>query len=295
MSYTEKLQSLETKYRMSISSDTNKLQLAKEIIEEAFKEKLVLKVYEYAIAFHYEMIASNLRTNENIQYLVEVASRSQNPNLMIIATAANYDTLNSIERCRAIDYLYITNLSELLCDWSPVQFFIQSLFAYIKPLSTADLFTETGYSTLSIANAFDADGSMIYSHFDTSDQTMIEKFTRRRDSIQQTERVKIENGILVPRVHSYDFIHADCKNYEEDFAPTLDVFMNALTQDGTLILYRTNESRFRTVYPCNEAVVKYVDSFKYNFDIKIGEGLTVLTNHEKVKYFIQDYKNKRNV
>jgi predicted O-methyltransferase YrrM len=295
MSYTENLKSLETKYRMSLSSDTDKLQLAKQIVEESFKEKLGLKVYEYAIAFHYEMIASNQRTNENIQYLTEIASRLQNPNLMMIATAANHDTLNSLERCRAIDYLYITNLSELLCDWSPTQFFIQSLFAYIQPLSTADLFTETGYSTLSIANAFDTPASKIYAHLDTEDQTMIEKFTKRRDGIQQTERVMIENGILVPRVHSYDFIHADCKNYEDDFAPTLDLFMNALSKDGTLILYRTNESRFRTVYPCNEAVVKYVDSFKHKFDINIGEGLTVLTNHEKVKFFVQDYKNKRNV
>jgi len=191
--------------------------------------------------------------------------------------------------------LYLNNLIELLCDWSPAQFFIQSLFAYIQPESTADLFTETGYSTLSIANAFDTPKSKIYAHLDTNDQLVIEKFTRRRDAINQTERVKIENGILIPRVTSYDVIHADCKNYEDDFDPTLSVFMSALSKEGTLILYRTNESRFRTVYPCNEAVVKYVDSFKYHFDVKIGEGVTVLTNHEKVKFFVEDYKNKRNV
>jgi predicted O-methyltransferase YrrM len=241
------------------------------------------------------MIANSAATPTNIKYLIEVARRLQNPNLMMIATAATQDTLTSVERCQSIDYLYMNNLIELTCDWNPVQFFIQSLFAYIKPVSTADLFTETGYSTLSIANAFDTEESRIYAHLDTEDQSVIDKFTRRRDAINQTERVKIENNILVPRVTSFDFIHADCKEYEEDFAPTLDNFMSFLSDEGTLILYRTNESRFRTVYPCNEAVVKYVDSFKYKFDIKIGEGLTVLTNHEKVKFFVEDYKNKRNV
>lgn len=295
MNYPENLKSLETKYRMSLSSDTDKLQLAKEIIEESYKQKLFIKAYEYVIAFHYEMIACNQRTNENIQYLIEIASRLQNPNLMMIATAATQDTLNSVERSRAIDYLYMTNLSELLCDWSPAQFFIQSLFAYIQPESTVDLFTETGYSTLSIANAFDTPKSKIYAHLDTEDQSVIDKFTRRRDGIGQSQRVMIENGILIPRVSSYDIIHADCKNYEDDFDATLSVFMSALSKEGTLILYRTNESRFRTSYPCNDAVVKYTDSFKYHFDVKIGEGLSILTNHEKVKFFVEDYKNKRNV
>ena len=214
---------------------------------------------------------------------------------MMLATAATQDTLNSVERCRAIAYLYLNNLIELTCDWNPVQFFIQSLFAYIQPESTADLFTETGFSTLSIANSFDTDNSRIYAHLDTQDQSVIDKFTQRRDAINQTKRVKIENNILVPRVSSFDMIHADCKGYEEDFAITLDNFMAFLKEEGTLILYRTNESRFRTVYPCNDAVVKYTDSFKYIFDVKIGEGLSILTNHEKVKFFVEDYKNKRNV
>jgi|TARA_R100000479_G_scaffold62697_1_gene29661 predicted O-methyltransferase YrrM len=295
MTYTDKIKSLEIQYRTKSATDVNRVDLTKDIIEESIKEDLNLKAYQYAIAFHYEIIACQKVSPDNIKYLMEVANRLQNPNLMMIATAATQDTLNSVERCRAIDYLYLNNLIELTCDWNPVQFFIQSLFAYIKPESTADLFTETGFSTLSIANSFDTDNSRIYAHLDTQDQSVIDKFTQRRDAINQTKRVKIENNILVPRVSSFDMIHADCKGYEEDFAITLDNFMAFLKEEGTLILYRTNESRFRTVYPCNDAVVKYTDSFKYIFDIKIGEGLSILTNHEKVKFFVEDYKNKRNV
>jgi|TARA_B100000085_G_scaffold69426_2_gene62110 predicted O-methyltransferase YrrM len=295
MTYTDKIKSLEIQYRTKSATDVNRVDLTKDIIEESIKEDLNLKAYQYAIAFHYEIIACQKVSPDNIKYLMEVANRLQNPNLMMIATAATQDTLNSVERCRAIDYLYLNNLIELTCDWNPVQFFIQSLFAYIQPESTADLFTETGFSTLSIANSFDTDNSRIYAHLDTQDQSVIDKFTQRRDAINQTKRVKIENNILVPRVSSFDMIHADCKGYEEDFAITLDNFMAFLKEEGTLILYRTNESRFRTVYPCNDAVVKYTDSFKYIFDIKIGEGLSILTNHEKVKFFVEDYKNKRNV
>ena len=295
MTYTDKIKSLEIQYRTKSATDVNRVDLTKDIIEESIKEDLNLKAYQYAIAFHYEIIACQKVSPDNIKYLMEVANRLQNPNLMMIATAATQDTLNSVERCRAIDYLYLNNLIELTCDWNPVQFFIQSLFAYIQPESTADLFTETGFSTLSIANSFDTDNSRIYAHLDTQDQSVIDKFTQRRDAINQTKRVKIENNILVPRVSSFDMIHADCKGYEEDFAITVDNFMAFLKEEGTLILYRTNESRFRTVYPCNDAVVKYTDSFKYIFDIKIGEGLSILTNHEKVKFFVEDYKNKRNV
>ena len=57
MTYTDKIKSLEIQYRTKSATDVNRVDLTKDIIEESIKEDLNLKAYQYAIAFHYEIIA----------------------------------------------------------------------------------------------------------------------------------------------------------------------------------------------------------------------------------------------
>lgn len=85
-------------------------------------------------------------------HLMEIGKISQNPNIVVFASAFGEETIRSMERFQAIDRLFLTNLDDTPATaWRGHRKFAEWLVQFMKPEVIVDLGVDWGYSSFSFA------------------------------------------------------------------------------------------------------------------------------------------------
>lgn len=106
-------------------------------------------------AFHAVSEAMNIggdSMGKAFTHLLELGKLTQNPNIIVFASAFAQETLSLKERTDAIDKLFLTNLDDTPATaWTGHRQFAEWLVKFVNPKVIVDLGVDYGYSTFSFA------------------------------------------------------------------------------------------------------------------------------------------------
>jgi len=105
-------------------------------------------------AFHAISEAMNMGDpylSQAFSYLFDLSIKLNNPNVAVFASAFSEYTKSSLERTKAIDHLFLTNIDDLHSCWKGHRVFADWLIRNVKPKVTVDLGVDHGFSTFAFA------------------------------------------------------------------------------------------------------------------------------------------------
>lgn len=203
-------------------------------------------------AFHAVSEAMNIGEpylSQAFIHLNEIAKGLNNPSITIFATAFNPETIKSIERLRAIDDLYLTNLEGIPSCWEGHRNFAEWLVRYKNPEVIVDLGTDWGYSAFSFAmprigHIYSVD-NYIGDDF-VGDQSMNAKYefvtTKKKKLLLDDNITFIEgdfNEVAKTWNKKIDILHIDGSHHYQDIKRDFETWSQFLNEDSVILMHNT--------------------------------------------------------
>lgn len=236
------------------------------------------------------------QTGKAFMHLMEIGKITQNPNIIIFASAFNPDTLRSPERNNAIDKLFLTNLDDLPSTcWRGHQMFAEWIVNQLKPEVTVDLGVDYGCSTFSFAfprigkvygiDNFVGDSFTGYDKHDFKYQYV----TMKREKLHLLDNIEFIRGDFNDVAKTWnkkiDILHIDGSHHYEDVKKDFETWSKFVNDGGVILMHDTCVEN----YEGNEYGVKKffdeIDLPKCTFTHSFGLG--VVSKDEKLIEFIK--------
>jgi predicted O-methyltransferase YrrM len=244
-------------------------------------------------AFHAVSESMNLgepHMSQAFSYLTELSKRLNNPNITVFATAFNSDSLRSLERHKAIDKLFLTNLDDIPATaWDGHRQFAEWLVSYTKPDVIVDLGTNWGFSAFCFAmprigKVYTID-NFIGDDFVGTDhgKTMFDYVVSKREKLFLGDNIEIINGdfneVSKDWDKKIDILHIDGSHYYEDVKNDYETWSKFVSDDGVILFHDTCVEDSGVKYGV-EKFFKEIDLPKCNFTHCFGLG--VVSKNQKL-------------
>ncbi len=180
-------------------------------------------------------------------HLLEVGKLTQNPNIIVFASAFAQETLNLKERTDAIDKLFLTNLDDTPATaWIGHRQFAEWIVKYLNPEVIVDLGVDYGFSTFSFAiprigKVYGIDN---FSGDDFVGQKEAYPFvSMKREKLHLQDNLEFINGDFNEVAKTWDkqidILHIDGSHHYEDVKKDFETWTKFLNDDGVILLHDT--------------------------------------------------------
>lgn len=251
-------------------------------------------------AFHAVSEAMNIggdSMGKAFTHLLELGKLTQNPNIIVFASAFAQETLSLKERTDAIDKLFLTNLNDTPATaWTGHRQFAEWLVKFVNPKVIVDLGVDYGYSTFSFAiprigHVYGIDNFSGDDFVGTHIPGKYEYVMMKREKLHLKDNVTIIQGDFNEIAKTWDkpidILHIDGSHHYDDVKRDFETWIKFLSDDGVILLHDTCiESLNGNEY----GVKKFFDEIDLpKFTFTHCYGLGVVTKNEII---LNNIKNK---
>ena len=204
-------------------------------------------------AFHAVSEAMNVggdSMGKAFSHLLKIGQLTQNPNIIVFASAFAQETLGIKERTDAIDKLFLTNLDDTpATSWSGHRGFAEKLVRFLNPKVIVDLGVDWGYSTFSFAlprigHTYGIDNFVGDDFVGTDELRKKYNFvTMKREKLHLQDNLTLIEGDFNEVAQTWDkkidILHIDGSHKYEDIKQDFETWSKFLNDDGVILLHDT--------------------------------------------------------
>jgi predicted O-methyltransferase YrrM len=237
-------------------------------------------------------------------HLLNVGKVTQNPNIIVFASAFSEDTLRLTERTVAIDNLFLTHLDDIpSTSWSGHRKFAEWLVKFMNPKVIVDLGVDYGFSTFSFAlprigHVYGIDNFEGDDYVGIDSQRMKYQFVQmKREKLHLQDNMTFIEGdfneVAKTWSHKIDILHIDGSHHYEDVKRDFETWSQFLSDDGIILMHDTCVGDMR-VNGIEYGVRKFfeeIDLPKFTFTHSFGLG--VISKNKKLIEDIQSHFLKK--
>jgi FkbM family methyltransferase len=250
-------------------------------------------------AFHAVSEAMNVggdSMGKAFSHLLKIGQLTQNPNIIVFASAFAQETLGLKERTDAIDKLFLTNLDDTPATaWSGHRGFAEKLVRFLNPKVIVDLGVDWGYSTFSFAlprigHTYGIDNFVGDDFVGTDENRLKYNFvTMKREKLHLQDNLTLIEGDFNEVAQTWDktidILHIDGSHKYEDIKRDFETWSKFVTDNGIILLHDTC---IESLHGNEYGVKKFFDELdmpKFTFTHCFGLGVIckneVVLNHIK--------------
>ena len=204
-------------------------------------------------AFHAVSEAMNVggdSMGKAFSHLLKIGQLTQNPNIIVFASAFAQETLGLKERTDAIDKLFLTNLDDTPATaWSGHRGFAEKLVRFLNPKVIVDLGVDWGYSTFSFAlprigHTYGIDNFVGDDFVGTDELRKKYNFvTMKREKLHLQDNLTLIEGDFNEVAQTWDktidILHIDGSHKYEDITRDFETWSKFVTDNGIILLHDT--------------------------------------------------------
>ena len=204
-------------------------------------------------AFHAVSEAMNVggdSMGKAFSHLLNIGQLTQNPNIIVFASAFAQETLGIKERTDAIDKLFLTNLDDTPATaWSGHRGFAEKLVRFLNPKVIVDLGVDWGYSTFSFAlprigHTYGIDNFTGDTFVGTDENRLKYNFvTMKREKLHLQDNLTLIEGDFNEVAQTWDktidILHIDGSHKYEDITRDFETWSKFVTDNGIILLHDT--------------------------------------------------------
>jgi predicted O-methyltransferase YrrM len=214
----------------------------------------LLRVGNLQLAANYSFHALSEAMNLGQNYmglaftnLLELGKLTQNPNIIVFATAFSSETLSLTDRHNAIDKLFLTNLDDTPATaWAGHRQFAEWIVKYLNPEVTVDLGVDYGFSTFSFAiprigKVYGIDN---FSGDDFVGEVNAYPFvSMKREKLHLQDNLQFINGDFNEVAKTWDkkidILHIDGSHHYDDVKKDFETWSKFVNDGGVILLHDT--------------------------------------------------------
>lgn len=244
-------------------------------------------------AFH--ALSEAMQLGENYMgiaftHLLEIGKITQNPNIIVFASAFAQETLKLKERTDAIDKLFLTNLDDTPSTaWAGHRTFAEWIVRYVNPEVTVDLGVDFGYSTFCFAiprigKVYGIDNFTGDNFVGTVNAYPFVSMKREKLHLQDhLEFIQGDfNEVAKTWDKKIDILHIDGSHHYDDIKRDYETWSKFLNDDGVILLHDTAiENYDNKVYEVKKFFAE-IDLPKCEFVHSFGLGV-ISKNNELIE------------
>jgi predicted O-methyltransferase YrrM/glycosyltransferase involved in cell wall biosynthesis len=230
-------------------------------------------------------------------HLLNIGKLTQNPNIIVFATAFNPDTLRLPERTESIDKLFLTNLDDTpTTAWMGHRNFAEWIVKQLNPEVIVDLGVDWGYSTFSFAiprigKVYGIDNFSGDDFIGTVDSYPF--VTMKRDKLHLQDNIEFIKGDFNEVVKTWDkkidILHIDGSHHYEDVKKDFENWSKFVNDDGVILLHDTAIEDYDGKFYGVKKFFDEIDLPKCTFTHSFGLG--VISKNEKLIELIKNTFN----
>ena len=182
--------------------------------------------------------------------LLNIGKITQNPNIIVFASAFSENTLRLNDRTAAIDKLFLTNLDDIpSTSWAGHRKFAEWLVNFLNPKVVVDLGVDYGYSTFSFAiprkgHVYGVDNFEGDDYVGIDSQRMKYNFVNmKREKLHLQENMTFIEGDFNEVAKTWDkkidILHIDGSHHYEDVKRDYETWIKFLSDDGVILMHDT--------------------------------------------------------
>ncbi len=231
--------------------------------------------------------------------LMQLGKVTQNPNILVFASAFSPETLRLKERTDAIDKLFLNNIDDTPATaWSGHREFAEKLVRFMNPKVIVDLGVDWGYSTFTFAmqrigHTYGIDNFVGDDFVGTDEDRLKYKFVNmKREKLHLKDNLTIIesdfNEAAKTWTETIDILHIDGSHKYEDVKKDFDTWSKFVGENGVILLHDTC---IENLYGNEYGVKKFFDEIdmpKFTFTHCYGLGVItkneMLLNHIKTNF-----------
>jgi predicted O-methyltransferase YrrM len=203
-------------------------------------------------AFHAVSEAMNIggdSMGRAFTHLMTIGKLTQNPNIIIFASAFAQETLRIKERTDAIDKLFLTNLDDTpSTSWSGHRDFAEKLVRFMNPKVIVDLGVDYGYSSFSFAmprigQVYGVDNFVGDEFIGEKSPGKYSYVMMKREKLHLQDNLTFIEGDFNEVAKTWDkeidILHIDGSHKYEDVKRDFETWSKFLTDNGVILLHDT--------------------------------------------------------
>jgi predicted O-methyltransferase YrrM len=238
-------------------------------------------------AFHALSEAMNFGgdyVGQSFIHLINIGKVTQNPNIIVFATAFSNNTIRYKERTDAIDKLFLTNLDDTPATaWDGHRKFAEWLVRFMKPEVIVDLGVDYGYSTFSFAiprigHVYGIDNFIGDSFVGVDEQRLKYDFvTMKREKLHLKDNITFIEGDFNEVAKTWDkqidILHIDGDHQYESVKKDFDTWSKFVKDDGIILMHDTCVESFNGKGYGVKRFFEEIDLPKFTFTHCFGLGV----------------------
>lgn len=230
-------------------------------------------------------------------HLLDIGKITQNPNIIVFASAFSGNTLSLNERTDSIDKLFLTNLDDIPgTTWAGHRNFSEWLVRTMKPITTVDLGVDYGYSTFCFAvprigHVYGIDNFVGDEYVGIDEQRFKYKFvSMKREKLHLQDNLTFIEGDFDEVAKEWDkkidILHIDGSHKYEDVKKDFETWSKFVSDDGVILLHDTEIEEANGHEYGVKKFFEEIDLPKFNFTHSFGLG--VVSKNQKLIDLIKE-------